>query len=215
MEALYSWVTNISFYLIFITVLGNMLPSKKYEKYIRFFAGMVLILLVIKPFTSGLRIDDRLSHAFESISFQTETQDLKAQLTGMEQQRLSGMVKQYEEAVSVDLERMAQAEGFYKKSITVTIGADQSEDSFGAVTKIVMILTRQEEEGEETLGPANADPIEKVVPVAPVTIETDNHKRQEREEKNRENSAVNTLRTRISEYYGLEAQEIEIRLEDE
>ena len=37
-----------------MTVVTNLLPDKKYEKYFRLFAGMVLILLVLKPFTGGL-----------------------------------------------------------------------------------------------------------------------------------------------------------------
>ena len=46
MEELFNWIRNITYYLIFITVVGNLLPDKKYEKYIKLFAGMVLILLV-------------------------------------------------------------------------------------------------------------------------------------------------------------------------
>ena len=46
MEGLYEWIRNITYYLIFMTVVTNLLPDKKYEKYFRLFAGMVLILLV-------------------------------------------------------------------------------------------------------------------------------------------------------------------------
>lgn len=211
MEAMYSWVKNIAFYLIFMTVLGNMLPDKKYEKYIKLFAGMVLILLVLKPITAGLHLDDKLAYSFGSITFQKETDDLKKQLTGMESERLSGMIGQYEDAIAMDLERMAQAEGFYKKSISVTIEPEQGEESFGKVTGIAMVLTTKEPEGE-----AMQSNIMEVEPVTPVVIESEqNDARENREVRNKENTAVNTLRTRITEYYGLEAQAIEIQLEAE
>lgn len=211
MEAMYSWVRNIAFYLIFMTVLGNMLPDKKYEKYIKLFAGMVLILLVLKPITAGLNLDDKLAYSFGAISFQKEADDLKKELTGMETERLSGMIFQYEEAIAVDLERMAKAEGFYKKSIDVTIEQDQTSEAFGKVTGISMVLTTKEQ-GEE-----NAESkVMEVAPVSPVIIETESATlREERTEKNKENIAVNTLKTRIGEYYELEAQKVEIRLEDE
>ena len=47
MEGLYEWIRNITYYLIFMTVVTNLLPDKKYEKYFRLFAGMVLILLAV------------------------------------------------------------------------------------------------------------------------------------------------------------------------
>ena len=83
MEGLYEWIRNITYYLIFMTVVTNLLPDKKYEKYFRLFAGMVLILLVLKPFTGGLRLDDKLAYYFESISFQKEASELSSQLTDM------------------------------------------------------------------------------------------------------------------------------------
>ncbi len=106
MEGLYEWIRNITYYLIFMTVVTNLLPDKKYEKYFRLFAGMVLILLVLKPFTGGLRLDDKLAYYFESISFQKEASELSAQLTDMEGVRLKSMVSQYEEAVENDLRTM-------------------------------------------------------------------------------------------------------------
>ena len=41
MEILYGWVRNITGYFLFLAVLDNLIPEKKYEKYIRLFAGMV------------------------------------------------------------------------------------------------------------------------------------------------------------------------------
>ncbi|MEG0566781.1 MAG: stage III sporulation protein AF, partial [Hungatella sp.] len=99
MRVLYQWVANITFYFIFITVVSNLLPNKKYEKYCRLFMGMVLILLVIQPLTASLRLEDRLAYYFESITFQNESEDLKKELLGMETQRLQQMIAQYEEAV--------------------------------------------------------------------------------------------------------------------
>ena len=54
MESVYSWVKNIIYYMIFLSVVSNLLADSKYEKYIRFFAGMVLILLVVSPLTGKL-----------------------------------------------------------------------------------------------------------------------------------------------------------------
>ena len=82
MEAVYGWVKNIIYYMIFLSVVNNLLADSKYGKYIRFFSGMVLILLVVSPFTGGLHLDEQISSMFKSISFQNDTDDLKQDLWG-------------------------------------------------------------------------------------------------------------------------------------
>ena len=45
MKAVENWVRDIVFYMIFVTMVMNILPDPKYEKYLRLFAGAVMILL--------------------------------------------------------------------------------------------------------------------------------------------------------------------------
>ena len=174
----------------------NLLPNKKYEKYIRLFAGMVLILLVVKPLTGSLRLEDKISRYFESISFQNEADELKNDLIGMENIRLVKVIEQYQEAVAGDLEQMAQMEGFYPVSTSVTIEGDQEKENFGQVTRISMTVS------------AETDPQETLVePVKKVEI-------GDRDQVVKENTSLNTLRKRIEEYYGLEGTYVEIQLEE-
>ena len=46
-ENLYAWIKNLAvFYLLFTMVL-HLVPAGKYEKYVRFFMGLLLILILI------------------------------------------------------------------------------------------------------------------------------------------------------------------------
>lgn len=49
LDALYEWIRNIAFYLVIVTVVLEAVPGDSYKKYIRFFTGLVLILLLITP----------------------------------------------------------------------------------------------------------------------------------------------------------------------
>ena len=40
-DKIYEWVKNLSFYLVLVTALLQMLPDSDYRKYIRFFTGLV------------------------------------------------------------------------------------------------------------------------------------------------------------------------------
>ena len=216
MEKLFDWIRNITYYLIFITVVINLLPDKKYEKYIRLFAGMVLILLVLKPITGGLRLDDALAHYFEEISLKKEAGELTGKISAMDEKRLETMISGYEDAVAVDLKSMAETAGFDCRQAAAQIDKDQNSPTFGRVMSVSLILTPREA-GEETKGGVSiekeAEPIKKVEEVEGVKIgETKSKKSENRRQE--ENSQLSGLRRRIIEYYDLEEQEIEIQVED-
>ena len=169
MEGLYEWIRNITYYLIFMTVVTNLLPDKKYEKYFRLFAGMVLILLVLKPFTGGLRLDDKLAYYFESISFQKEASELSSQLTDMEGVRLKSMVSQYEEAVENDLRTMAESSGFICRKAEAGIDGDEKKETFGHVVSVSLRLapdsSGQTDQGGSSSGIQPMEPVEPVEPI--------------------------------------------------
>lgn len=49
LDALYEWIQNLAFYLVIMTAVLEVLPGNTYKKYIQFFTGLVLILLVVTP----------------------------------------------------------------------------------------------------------------------------------------------------------------------
>ena len=46
---IYEWMKNVAFYLVIIVVALQMIPGEIYKKYIRFFAGLILILMLAGP----------------------------------------------------------------------------------------------------------------------------------------------------------------------
>ena len=51
-EAIYTWMQNIVFFLVIVTAVLEVLPGTSYQKYIRFFTGLILMLLLLTPFLS-------------------------------------------------------------------------------------------------------------------------------------------------------------------
>ena len=49
MDFLYRFVKNICMFTLVITLLLNLFPDEKYKKYIKMFAGLLLIALVFNP----------------------------------------------------------------------------------------------------------------------------------------------------------------------
>lgn len=138
MEAFYGWVRSLTGYFLFMLVLEHLLPGKKYGKYIRLFAGMVLILLVLQPLAGNLRIDEKMALAYEASVFRYQADELKEELLGIGEKQLDRMIGQYEEAVEMDLKGMAENEEMTVQACEVTIGKDEEKESFGRVTDIRM-----------------------------------------------------------------------------
>ena len=47
-KELYLWIRNLAVFYIFFTAVLNLVPDKKYEKYVRFFMGLLLIFMMKK-----------------------------------------------------------------------------------------------------------------------------------------------------------------------
>lgn len=221
MEQVENWVRNIVCYLIFLTLICNLLPSGKYEKYVRLFGGMVLILVVIQPFTSSLQLDEKIAYYFETFSFQEEMSGLKEELGEMDRQRAETITKEYEQAAASDVERMAKEAGFSPVSVEVDIDSDQESETFGMVVQVSLVVEGEngtgEDDGEETYGEEKESRAEQAVEVAveqiePVKIQTEESETDEEEESE---GIFLELASEIADYYELEESHVEIQMEHE
>ena len=202
MAAVSQWVQNIACYLIFTTVIINILPGKKYEKYLRLFAGMVLILLVLQPLTGALRLEDKITYYFETFTFQNDAASLEMELLGAEETRREMVIHQYEGAVAIDLENMARETGLYPGKTEVEIESDSQSPEFGKVKSVKLWVSMTEQ---------MTDAVTEITAVEPVVV---GEKRTKiREKQNGEDRAVSSLRKQIADYYDLEAADVWIQLE--
>ena len=149
MTAVYEWIRNLTAFFLFLSVMENLLPGQKYGKYIRLFAGMVLILLAGEPFTSGFNLDEVLARSYEDLVIRGEAGELKEQLGATEQKRLGQILSQYEEAVGRDVRELAQSCGLTVMDCRVRIEGDEDSPEFGTVREIAAVLPAQSAQAEK------------------------------------------------------------------
>ena len=149
MTAVYEWIRNLTAFFLFLSVMENLLPGQKYGKYIRLFAGMVLILLAVEPFTSGFNLDEVLARSYEDLVIRGEAGELKEQLGATEQKRLGQILSQYEEAVGRDVREIAQSCGLTVMDCRVRIEGDEDSPEFGTVREIAAVLPAQSAQAEK------------------------------------------------------------------
>ena len=69
---IYDWIENIAFYLVVLVAVMQMIPQNSYQKYIRFFAGMILILMLAGTIIKMFGMTD-----FQSIEYQSTLQEIE------------------------------------------------------------------------------------------------------------------------------------------
>ncbi|MCI8660522.1 MAG: stage III sporulation protein AF [Lachnospiraceae bacterium] len=220
MAELYGWVRNIIVFFLFLTILDNLVPKKSYQKYIRLFAGMVTILLILGPVTGGLGLEERIAHYYETLMFQYEAEELHKEILGMEQQRLGEMIGQYEKAVEEDIRQMAEDTGFMVYDCQVEISREEGDERFGSVVGIWIKVGLEKRTEREEAVRGKAVEVEIKETIEPVVVEGDREEERSgeiarenrRRQQEAEYGAIGKLRRKIGAYYGLEEAYVEIQV---
>lgn len=67
---LYGWMKSLVLYLIMSGLVLNMAPSGNYRKYISFFAGLLIVIIMVRPLSFLLKFNaedlERLAYGMES-----------------------------------------------------------------------------------------------------------------------------------------------------
>lgn len=76
-EQIYGWIRNITVYLIMMTAVMHLIPGKNYRKYIRFFSGLILVLLMFSPLMKMTGFTARFSELYESKEYEMEKREIE------------------------------------------------------------------------------------------------------------------------------------------
>lgn len=80
LDYIYQWIENIAFYLVIVVAIMQMIPGESYKKYIRFFVGMILILMLTGPILNIFGMTD-----FQNAEYKKELEEIKNATKYMEE----------------------------------------------------------------------------------------------------------------------------------
>ncbi|MBC5742627.1 stage III sporulation protein AF [Lachnospiraceae bacterium MD308] len=73
----YEWAQNLAFYMVLVTVVLHAVPDSGYKKYIRFFTGMVLILMILTPIFKIFGMDSQIVNFYKSREYEAKLQEIE------------------------------------------------------------------------------------------------------------------------------------------
>ena len=222
MEVITHWAGNIVSYLVFLTVLTGLLPAHKYEKYIRLFAGCILLLIVLKPLTDGLRLEERLNYLFTSLSFANEAGELKREMDEIEVRRRNMVLSQYEAEASKEAVRVAAEAGFSVEKADVELEKDPESEQFASVRSVTVYVAGSEAGMEAGMEAAeleeNQSSMIEIEKIPPIEISLKQEQKQGEPAAAQAVSWMNgekiwELQQRLASFYQVEADHVEVRME--
>lgn len=141
MHVIYVWVKNIVCFYILLTVVLHLLPKEGYQKYVRFFSGMLLVILILTPVLSILGKEEVLLKKIDQTRFFQELDNLKLDTEHLEQTQKRAYLKEYERAIGTDISRIAEGKQLHACWTQVHLSDDYQVES------VAMEVSFEEEEG--------------------------------------------------------------------
>ena len=83
-EAIYSWIKCLAIFYILLTMTMHLVPTEKYQRYVRFFMGLLLIVMLITPVLSVLEKAKALPESFSRLYQQEEKQRLTLDMENLQ-----------------------------------------------------------------------------------------------------------------------------------
>lgn len=85
-ELLFGWIQDIAFYTLLMVVVLHVLPEKSQRKYLQFFMGVVLMILVLSPFLSFLGLERKLDETYARQTYDRELQEFLEKQEAIEEE---------------------------------------------------------------------------------------------------------------------------------
>lgn len=188
MDAVYNWIKGIAFYLIIVLAIQNVLPDNKYKKYIKMFTGMILVLLIISPITNLFNYTDKIANVYQSKLVEQEVNQMKNQLTGMEDSIVDASISQYKEYVKQQINLFVEEEGYQLAQFSCEVNENVE------ISNISLVISK------ESTNQSNIN-------IDKITIDSDNKNISEIE-----NSSLNKIKKSIVDFYNISESNINISI---
>ena len=128
-HAVYAWLRNLVCFSIFLTLILHLLPRENYQKYVRFFAGMLLMILVFSPVLSLLGEKEALLQKISQAEFFQDMDNIKLDTKHLQQTQKEVYVKEYERAIEMDVARMAEGKQLLARQVAVRLSDSYQVES--------------------------------------------------------------------------------------
>ena len=85
MDGIFAWMKNLIGCLCILELLYHMVQNSDYQKYLRFFGGIIFMILALQPILEMLHTGNLFEHAFRLALFQEEVKEMQETALALEE----------------------------------------------------------------------------------------------------------------------------------
>ena len=71
------WIQNVVLFLLFMSMINQIIPDEKYRKYVRLTMGLVLILVLLGPLSRLMKADEKIFQDYIRENIRLSAEDAK------------------------------------------------------------------------------------------------------------------------------------------
>lgn len=140
MQRIIIWGRQIFIVCIISNIFIRLVPSQKYEKYIKYICGIILLVICITPVLELFNSSFSFSQIYEKFQNGSSMKQLKNELKYTSTAG-SAMLDSYIAKVEKDVDTFTLEEGLYPVSTQVIIDEDEQSDSFGNIQDMKLVVS--------------------------------------------------------------------------
>ncbi|MCI8893354.1 MAG: stage III sporulation protein AF [Lachnospiraceae bacterium] len=133
MAYFYQWIKNIVFFYILMTAVLHLLPQSSYRKYLRFFGGLVVAVLLLHPLLDLMGREEELLERIFYESFWQDMETAALDMEGMEEWQWEAYQGEFEKAIANDIAGLVPEE-FTVKEIRVQLSKEGGLETMGVAS---------------------------------------------------------------------------------
>ena len=145
-----SWVKNLSFALIIVSVLEMILPNNKTKKYVKMIMGLYILFSIISPFIEN---NDKFDLNNVSLNFYTEEiEETSSMSENVDQSSMDDRLNQiYKEELEKDIKKKIEEQGYEIESCKVIAHISENDSGIENISlKIKGKIDEDSGEDEDT-----------------------------------------------------------------
>lgn len=208
MESIYSWLKTVVIFMIFLTILTNLLGKSDFKKYINVATGLLLVLVTVSPILQFLTQDKGFDYYFSSSSFQLQTTEVANEMRQAEENQQVVILTKYKDEIRAQIKDLLEERELYLIDADIVIDEDVESEGYAKIKELTVIATYSAKAADDDTG------IE--IPSIEISEIVIGNKEENKNEKKTEDFLTPMeiqVKNMLSDFYNIKADNINISIQ--
>ncbi len=144
LSSIYSWIKNITFFILLCEFISCLINNAKYKKYFNFVTGLLFVLMITGPVLSLTGGAENLKEVFDREYVLYDTDDITFNPDLSDYNRDNAILVEYKNHLKKQVEMLVGSYGYMIGDIDFNIKEDNAKSDYGAINSVKMSVYKED-----------------------------------------------------------------------